>query len=769
MKYLVIVESPSKCKKIEKYLNDNEDFNIFEVIATMGHITELKTLKNVDIANNFRPTYEPISTKTMAIDKMKHKMRTVDEVILACDNDREGEGICYHICTLLGLPLTTTKRILFNEITESALKHAIQTPTTINLNLVYAQQSRQILDLLVGYKVTPMLWKYISKQLDTGLSAGRCQTPALRLIYDNHIENKLLLEGKKTYNITGAFTNLNLQYKLNKNIDSQLKVLAFLNESVDFAHHISCTAPKKAFKQAPKPFTTSTLQQTASNELHFSPKETMKHCQELYENGYITYMRTDCDTYSADFITDITKYIISQYSEQYIGGNRAMGSKANAHEAIRPTSISLKTVDTKDKKTARLYHLIWRNTVESCMKEAQYSTITSEITAPTAYKYKYSAELMVFAGWKIVEPKKEDDTASAYNYLLSIKKDSEIKYKKITADETLKQLPNHYTEAFLVQTLEKNGIGRPSTFAMLVEKLQTRVYVKKENIPGKTVNCSDYILEGEIITCVLKEKEMGAQKNKLVIQPIGILVIEFLMKHYAPLFDYNYTKQMEDQLDIVANGGAEWNSLCATCNEEIEKLEQTLTEETRCNIKIDDNHFYIIGKHGPVIKHIDNQGKITFKTPRPDIDLARLEKGDYKIEDILAKMTSVCLGKYEGDDLTVKMGKYGMYAVWGDKSKTLTEFGNRPLENIRFEEVCALIEKDATAITKTDATSTTNYLRELSPNISIRRSKHGDYIYFKMPNMKTPKFFKLAGFKEDYRNCDKSSLRLWIKDTYGIE
>jgi DNA topoisomerase-1 len=770
MKYLVIVESPSKCKKIEKYLNDNEDFNIFEVVATMGHITELKTLKNIDIQNNFAPTYETVDAKINAIDTIRYKIGKVDEVILACDNDREGESICYHICTTFGLPLTT-KRIIFNEITEKAVKHAIQNPTTINMNLVYAQQSRQILDLVVGFKVTPSLWNYISKKLDTGLSAGRCQTPALRLIYDNYLENKALSQGTKTFNISGIFTNLNLSFQLTKNIENEIKVNAFLSESVDYNHQISCSTPKNTTKQPPSPFTTSTLQQCASNELHYSPKETMKYCQELYENGYITYMRTECDKYCVDFLKEMKQYISNNYTENYVNDKYIETCIENAkiinypHEAIRPTSISTKTITSNDKKLVRMYNLIWKNAVESCMKESQYSTFTSEITAPNNYKYKYTCEKMVFPGWKIVENKTNTDEDAAYSYLQSMKKNTEIKYKKIIAEQTLKKLPNHYTEAFLVQLLEKNGIGRPSTFAMLVDKLQERSYVKKENIPGQTIDCTDYILENEVLTRKLIQKNFGAEKNKLVIQPVGIIVIEFLLKHYATLFDYGYTKEMEDQLDKVANGEMEWVRICENCNQEIEQLEKSLSDETRCNIKIDDSHFYIIGKHGPVIKHIDATGKTSFKQVKTDIDISILEKGGYKLEDVLAKITQNNIGKYKGEDLIVKRGQYGLYVAWGDKKKSLTCFGNRPVENITLEEVTELLDKE----NDSETTKTEGYLREISENISIRRSKHGDYIYYKTPAMKTPKFFKLAGFKEDHRNCDKSLLRLWIHETYKIK
>lgn len=766
MKYLVIVESPSKCKKIEKYLNDNDDFHIYEVVATMGHFRELKSLKNIDTSNKFHPTYDLIEKKEYLIETIRTKIDKTDQVILACDNDREGEGICYHICDVFNLPVTTTPRIIFNEITETAIKRAINNPTVINMNIVHAQQSRQILDLLVGFSVTPMLWKYISKKLDTGLSAGRCQTPALRLVYDNYLENKTISDGSKTFNISGYFTNMNLLFKLNKNIDNELKVNVFLEETVDFKHTYSCSSPKKVTKPPPKPFTTSTLQQMASNELHYSPKETMNYCQELYENGYITYMRTDCETYSQEFVKEANQYIIKNYSENYINKTPLTTDQNSPHEAIRPTDICIKVVDegTKiNKKSAKLYQLIWRNTMESCMESAIFNTIVAEITSPLN-KYKYTSEQMLFKGWKIVKNHEEDD--ETFNYLLSIKQNSEIKYRKITAEETVKQLPSHYTEAYLVQLLEKKGIGRPSTFAKLVDKLQERSYVKKMNIDGKLMNCTDYALENKVLTRILRQREFGAEKGKLVIQPIGIIVMEFLLKHYLPMFEYDYTKQMEDQLDLVAGGGFEWYTICETCNSEIRVLSESLQGETKCNIKIDDHHFYIIGKHGPTIKYIDpKDGAVSFKQVKPDLDLDILEKGGYKLEDIIEKMTSNKIGKYQGEDLIVRKGKYGLYVTWGDNSKTLSCFGNRPVENITFEEVFIILEKDGVL----DPNKSVGFLREITPNISIRRGKYGDYIFYKTSKMKTPKFLKLNGFKEDYRNCDKTTIKMWIKETYQVE
>jgi DNA topoisomerase-1 len=392
---LIIVESPAKCKKIEEYLGPG-----YKCIATYGHLRELSSLKNINFENNFEPTYTIIDNaiKKKQIENIKKEIKKADEVILSCDLDREGEAICWHISQLFNLDINKTKRITFNEITEAALQKAIKTPTRINMNIVHAQQARQILDLLVGFQVSPMLWKYISKNSENSLSAGRCQTPALRLVYDNQKEINEAKE-KEKYNTIGFFTNKNIPFELTPQgkFETKDEVIEFLDGSAEFDHIYTCTKPEIKIKKCPEPFTTSRLQQTASNELHFSPKETMKLCQSLYEAGYITYMRTDSKKYSKEFI-DLTKdFIIRNYEEKYVNENIDIlinnGSESNnliqeAHEAIRPTNISLKDLPSNlDLKEKRMYKLIWENTLESCMASALFYSITANILAVNNLKF----------------------------------------------------------------------------------------------------------------------------------------------------------------------------------------------------------------------------------------------------------------------------------------------------------------------------------------------------------------------------------------------
>ena len=430
---LVIVESPAKCKKIEQYLGPG-----YKCLASFGHLRELPSLKNIDIENSFNPTYTVIDNalKKKQIELLRKEIKSAGEVILATDDDREGEAIAWHLCQLYKLDVNKTKRIIFHEITESALQSAVQRAKTINMDIVNAQQARQILDILVGFKVSPILWKFIAspKGKEHSLSAGRCQTPALRLIYDNELEIKAC-EERKVYNVTGYFTNSNIAFDLNPQgkYESEDEMTDFLDGSADFSHIYTCSQPVKTYKKPPEPFTTSRIQQVASNELHYSPKETMRICQLLYEGGYITYMRTDSKTYSGDFVESVKEYINRTYAqgEKYISENiDAMVSGAveaskkkvkktdkpppqEAHEAIRPTNISLYELpETMDSSTAtfgskekRMYKLIWENTLESCMTSASFHSVTASISAFKNNKFTYTSELIDFPGWKIVAKK----------------------------------------------------------------------------------------------------------------------------------------------------------------------------------------------------------------------------------------------------------------------------------------------------------------------------------------------------------------------------
>ena len=769
-KSLVIVESPAKCKKIESYLGDG-----YRCIASYGHIQGLdnsRGLRCIDVDNQFKPVYVHLPEKQQQIQRLISECSRATEVILATDDDREGEAIAWHICKVCGLSPETTKRILFHEITKPAITQAMQSPTRINMNTIYAQQARQILDFVVGYTISPILWEHISRHTKEGLSAGRCQTPALRLVYDNQKEIDEA-PGKKVYNTTGYFTSLNLPFQLNHHYDSEQPMESFLEESVNFDHEYSYQTPRQTKKEPPAPFTTSTLQQTASSTLHISPKDTMKICQKLYEGGFITYMRTDSKTLSKEFLEKIEPLIKEKYGDNYVRENlmelseraqekpkKGKKTKKNkeeekestaqeAHEAIRPTDMLREHIpDTMEPREKRMYHLIWRTTMEACMATAQYLSLSASITAYEGYQYRYSTEKVVFPGWKAVAGYEEENPI--YEYLLSLKKKSIVEYKKVESKVSMKELKSHYTEAKLIALLEQRGIGRPSTFSTLLDKIQERGYVKKENVQGKKISCTDFVLEDDAIEQTISQREFGNEKGKLVVQPTGYLVVEFLIKHFPDLFDYGYTKQMEDRLDKIAKAEEIWHNLCRECYQDIQLASKELVSN-KVTIPIDEYHTYIIGKYGPVIKFNPTGDKkdITFKSVKKDIDMEALKRGELSLEDIVEVKESVGreLGEYQGELLYLKKGKFGLYVEWGKEKRSLKTLENVSECDITYE----LVMNTILAVNK-------SIIREISKDMSIRNGKYGAYIYYKAENMKKPSFKSLKGFKEDYEKCSKKKI-----------
>jgi len=790
---LIIVESPAKCKKIEEYLGPG-----YKCLASYGHLREIHSIKNIDIENNFTPTYTIIDNaiKKKQFELLKKEIKKAFEVIIASDNDREGEAIGFSIIELFKLPLNT-KRITFNEITEKAIQNSILNPKTINMDLVNAQKARQILDILVGFKISPILWKLIAQNKNNALSAGRCQTPALRLIYDNEREITNI-EEKKVYNTTGYFTNLNIAFELNKQYETEDDITDFLDGSIEYSHIYNCSEPFKIFKTPPEPFTTSRLQQVASNELHYPPKETMRVCQILYEAGYITYMRTDSKMYSEEFVNTAKEYIDRTYEAKYINenigslvigytpilssninadNNKKIKSKKakitekpapqEAHEAIRPTNIFLSTLpETLDSKERRMYKLIWENTLESCMSPASFYSITATISAFQKNQFTYKSEMVDFPGWKIVT-KKYSTENKEYHYLQQIKKNTPISYKKMLARVTIKGSKHHYTEAKLVQLLEEKGIGRPSTFSSLVDKIQERGYVKKEDVKGREIVCKDFELENDNIFEIETKREFGNEKGKLIIQPLGLVVMELLEKHFDDLFNYNYTSLMEENLDKISKGEKIWSDLCHDCNTQIDILVNNVKDQTKMEVKIDDNNTYILGKYGPVIKcieEVDGKEEITFKPIKKDININNIENGTYTAQDIIDETKSTksqyILGKHDGEDVVLKKGKFGLYISWGKNSKTLKELGNRPIENITFEEIQKYLDEGS------------NLIREINSAISIRKGPKGDYVFYKNTKMKKPSFYDISKFiqetKNDYKICDINMIKSWINEKYNI-
>ena len=750
---LVIVESPAKCQKIEGYLGKDK----YMCLASFGHIREIADgLKSIAVDHDFAIKFAIMSSKYAQVTKLRAAIADAAEVILATDDDREGEAIAWHLCQVFNLSVTTTKRIIFHEITEPALKAAVAAPRTINMSLVLAQQARQVLDLIVGYKISPVLWTYVSH---TNLSAGRCQTPALRLIYENYNEIEAST-ATMVYTVSGIFTKLNLTFNLSREIESTEGSSAesletFIRETAaapDAGFRATVGTAKKLTKAPPSPYSTSTLQQAASNELHLSPKDTMSVAQKLYEQGYITYMRTDSKVYSAEFVANARGYILKRFggertpTEDLIGnlsgtkGPTGTEAAAAAHEAIRPTDISRTLLPQScHPREHRLYSMIHRNTLESLMAAAICQTITMAIASPVTVagavcEYRNTAEQVIKPGWKLVAGG-YDAEAREYSYFASLAGSSAastahtMPFKRIMTKCSLRNSKSHYTESGLVQLLERMGIGRPSTFSSLIDKIQERGYVKLQDVRGKSLECSEFTVGADKkIESKTEVREIGGESRKLVIQPLGIIVIEFLLAHFAPLFEYEFTKNMENQLDEIATGGMVWHELCYKCWFEVAAQLRELKERgvIKEEIQIDDRHSYIMGKNGPVIRCrvggddadaddsdaetdaesdadatpnlAEKKPKFIFKSVRPDLEYAKIQRGEYSLAYMLgeahvnegasASVSGVSgpapvvapvsiagggrmMGQYQGQDIIIKNGKYGAYIVWGSMNLSL--------------------------------------------------------------------------------------------------
>jgi DNA topoisomerase-1 len=896
-KTLIIVESPAKCNKIEGYLGRDN----YTCMASYGHIREIEDgLKSIDVDNEFSTKFAVMASKRQQVAKLREAIAMCREVILATDDDREGEAIAWHICDVFKLSVTTTKRIVFHEITESAIKAAIIAPQTVNMSIVHAQQARQLLDIIVGYKISPVLWTYVAH---TNLSAGRCQTPALRLVYDNYKEIEAS-PGTMVYSVSGIFTKLNLTFHLSRDLESRESIEKFIRETSsapDSAFVASAAPPKKSTRTSPRPYSTSTLQQAANTEIHLSPKDTMAAAQKLYEHGYITYMRTDSKMYSRDFVNKAFDYIKNRWgsaspdstsssSPSHLLGDVALFSSADAcaasaHEAIRPTDIQRVLLPQScHPREHRLYAMIWRNTVESVMAPAICRTITMSISSPASasasasasdsitdrskLEYKYTAEQVIQPGWKLVSG--YDTEANEYTYFASIAAASTVStfpYRKIVTKCAIRNTKSHYTESGLVQMLEKMGIGRPSTFSSLIDKIQERGYVKVQDVRGKSLECIEYILTNDKkIETKIEVREIGGESRKLVIQPLGIMVVEFLMEHFAPLFDYEFTKQMETQLDDIATDGMVWHELCYKCWFEVTTQLQELKERgiVKEEIRIDDNHSYIIGRYGPVIKcdvskmiqsvvhgedadddNVDDDDKcnavvtskkpkFVFKPVRKDLEYSKILRGEYSLEYMLGNETSlgvstICagvvagpdgsssvlshhntsgkyLGQYQGLDVVIKNGKFGVYVNWGVQNISLRtllgtsssakgggRFGKYARKetiqtksefDLTLEEVVGFIQGSVSSSSSVQPSESDVHsigsgsdiangpssggtplqgqvLRMIDEHSSVRNGRYGPYIFHKTPKMSKPLFVPLKGFP-NYINCDIMLLKEWM-------
>lgn len=768
-KYLIIVESPSKCAKIESYLGIN-----YCCIASRGHIRTVNGLKSIDTKGDFSPTFSMIPEKKDHIESMREiiKMFSNNNILLATDDDREGEAIAWHICEMFGLSIEETPRIIFHEVTKPALIEAVKNPVKINMPLVKAQHARQVLDVIVGYKISPFLWKYLYHNKSNSLSAGRCQTPALRLVYDNDLQTRTNSELEYKYKISGKFTSRNIKFDLNHEFTSEKEVLDFLSKTTDYSHNMNIGSPNDVIRSPPKPFSTSRLLQTSSNILNISPKDTMSICQQLYQTGYITYMRTESSQYSKTFLEHATKYITDQYkSESYIGELSKIENKdvTNPHEAIRVTQLANRSIPSEDKRLVALYKLIWRNTIESCMADAKMQTTKIEISTPLDYKYVNTIETPIFLGWKIVNEKPLDvndqNTPVGTIFFLKMMSPNNVPHTQIESSVVVRNKHHHYTEASLIQKLEEIGIGRPSTFATIVDTIQERGYVKRGDIEGIKMECREHTLSNKTIKTLTTERTFGNEKNKLTIEPVGIVTIDFLLKHYEEMFSYEYTKIMESKLDLISSGElTDWSNVCKECYDEIVKLSKPVEKISKQTYTIDDEHIFTFDKYGPVIRCITDPDNLSFLSVRKDIniDLAKLEKGEYNLEDLLEKKEKI-LGSFENLNVVLKNGRYGLYIECGERHETLKDI-NKTFDEIKYEDVISRLDKSKQATTEPEK----GVLRKLNDDMSIRKGKFGAYVYYKRPDMGSPQFLNIKKFSEGYLGCEPTILINWLCKTYNL-
>lgn len=682
-KNLVIVESPAKAKTIEKFLGKD-----YQVESSYGHIADLPSREiGVDVANNFKPKYEVSSDKKALVKKLKDLSKSAEMVWLASDEDREGEAISWHLAEELKLDPNKTKRIVFHEITKSAIQKAIENPRGIDYNLVNAQQARRVLDRLVGYELSPVLWKKVKG----GLSAGRVQSVSVRLIVEREREIQNF-KPEASYSITAEFTNeagKSVKAKLPKNFATQQEAENFLNQNNGATYKVADLETKPTKKSPAAPFTTSTLQQEAARKLYLPVGITMQIAQRLYEAGLITYMRTDSVNLSQEAMTaaqaEITSYYGVEYSKPRNFNTKAKGAQ-EAHEAIRPTDMSRHTVNI-DRDQARLYDLIWKRTLASQMSDAQLERTNVKIEASTHKElFVATGEVIKFEGFlKVYLEGSDEDEEQEEGMLPALKVQEKLANNHITATERFSRAAARYTEASLVKKLEELGIGRPSTYAPTISTIINRNYVEKGNFEGQERKYTQIVLkQNEVKTQVLTEN-VGSDKGKLVPTDIGMIVNDFLVKNFETILDYNFTAKVEQDFDEIAEGNIEWakmmNDFYAHFHPIVSKVETTAERETGERIlgidpKSGKQVSVRLGKFGPMVQigEADDENK-QFASLRAEQNISTLSLEEALNLFLLPKN----LGIYKGEEVEVNNGRFGPYVRFGKTFISLPK-GEEPLD-----------------------------------------------------------------------------------------
>lgn len=754
---LVIVESPAKAKTIEKFLGDD-----FKVMSSYGHIRDLKKKELSIDPKTLEPDYEIPEEKKKLVSELKNNAKKANKIWLASDEDREGEAISWHLCEVLGLDEEKTSRIVFHEITPTAIQDAIKNPRHLDMNLVNAQQARRVLDRLVGFKLSPVLWRKVKP----ALSAGRVQSVAVRLIVEREREIQDF-NSEPYYRINAIFGVQNadgsqseVKAELDKRFDNHDDALAFLDKCKDANFTVSSIA-KKPLKRTPAPpFTTSTLQQEAARKLGFTVSQTMMVAQRLYEAGRITYMRTDSVNLSTLAINTSKDEIIKTWGKEYSKSRNytthAKGAQ-EAHEAIRPTYMSEMSIDgTQQEK--RLYELIWKRTAASQMADAQIekTTVNIDITGSDA-KFVANGEVIVFDGFLKVYRESTDDDENQDDYshnLPALKKGDLLLRREIISTERFSQGPIRYTEASLVRKLEELGIGRPSTYAPTISTIQQREYVQKGDKKGEERLYAIDSLKGIKVTSKTKKEMAGSEKGKLLPTDIGIVVNDFLIQNFPDIMDYNFTAKVEQQFDQIAEGKEEWSKMMKDFDKKFEPNVKNVMDarsehkagerELGIDPKSGKPVFVKIGRFGPVVQigTADDSEKPRFSQLPSDSSMETITL-DEALE--LFKLPRT-IGQFEGTNVVIGAGRFGPYIMHNKKYVSLPKDEN-PL-TISLETAVALINEKRQQEEQ-------RHLKTFDEDekMEVLNGRYGPYIAYDGKNYRMPKNLHDKAAELTYEEC----------------
>ena len=756
-KNLVIVESPAKAKTIEKFLGSD-----YKVMSSYGHIRDLKKKEMSIDTGTLEPEYEIPEEKEKLVKELKANAQKAEKVWLASDEDREGEAISWHLCEVLGLDEEKTNRIVFHEITKPAILQAIETPRHLDMNLVNAQQARRVLDRLVGFKLSPVLWRKVKP----ALSAGRVQSVAVRLIVEREREIQNF-QTEVYYNVAGIFAITNpdgsqteVKATLAQRLKTHEEVEQFLKKCIDATYTVDAVN-KKPLKRTPAPpFTTSTLQQEAARKLGFTVSQTMMVAQHLYEHGQITYMRTDSVNLSGLCINASKEEITKLYGEEYSKVRQYHTSSKGAqeaHEAIRPTYMDRSEIEGTAQER-KLYDLIWKRTIASQMADAEIEKTTVNIAISGASEqFVAQGEVVKFDGFIKVyrESIDDDDTQDEESHILPpLKKGMELTRREILATERFSQGPQRYTEASLVHKLEELGIGRPSTYAPTISTIQQREYVHKGDKKGEERTYTIDTLKGKLITQKVRKEMAGSDKGKLLPTDIGMVVNDFLMKYFPTIMDYNFTAKVEQDFDKIAEGNEQWTNMLKgfykkfepvvektmNARQERKAVERQLGKDPKSGKPV----FVKIGRFGPVVQigSAEDAEKPQFAQLPSDKSMESLT-----LEEALElfKLPRT-VGDFEGSPVTIGAGRFGPYILHQKKYTSLPK-GTDPM-TITLEEAVKLINEKRQQETQKHIKI---FIED--EKLEVLNGRYGAYLAYDGKNYRLPKALQAKAAELKYDEC----------------